>query len=131
MTETSTITGQYTIDSETSISLYQGETNIGTLTDIILTENYLSFNIDLTGVCNETREDKRYFALVADKDPTYDEATDPNAPTNTGSSTIASKPCTIETELTSDNVSQTISLGDSIQNILIAVTVWVNLYRNP
>ena len=115
MTETSTLTGQYTIDSETSISLYQGETNIGMLTDIILTENYLSFNIELTGVCNEQIE--------ADKDPTYDEATDPNAPSNTGSSTIASKPCTIETELTSDNVSQTISLGDSIQNILIAVTV--------
>ena len=112
---TQTITGQYTIDSETSISLYEGETNIGILTDIILTENYLSFNIDLTGVCNEQIE--------ADKDPTYDEATDPNAPSNTGSSTIASKPCTIETELTSDNVNQTISLGDSIQNILIAVTV--------
>ena len=115
ITQTQTITGQYTIDSETSISLYQGETNIGMLTDIILTENYLSFNIELTGVCNEQIE--------ADKDPTYDEATDPNAPSNTGSSTIASKPCTIETEITSDNVNQTISLGDSIQNILIAVTV--------
>ena len=53
ITQTQTITGQYTIDSETSISLYQGETKIGILTDIILTENYLSFNIDLTGVCNE------------------------------------------------------------------------------
>ena len=115
ITQTQTITGQYSIDSETSISLYQGETKIGILTDIILTENYLSFNIDLTGVCNEQIE--------ADKDPTYDEATDPNAPSNTGSSTIASKPCTIETELTSDNVNQTITLGDSIQNILIAVTV--------
>ena len=114
-TQTQTITGQYTIDSETSISLYQGETKIGILTDIILTENYLSLNIDLTGLCNEQIE--------ADKDPTYDEATDPNAPSNTGSSTIASKPCSIETELTSDNVNQTISLGDSIQNILIAVTV--------
>ena len=115
ITQTQTITGQYTIDSETSISLYQGETKIGIITDIILTENYLSFNIDLTGVCNEQIE--------ADKDPTYDEATDPNAPSNTGSSTIASKPCTIETELTSDNVNQTITLGDSIENILIAVTV--------
>ena len=115
ITQTQTITGQYAIDSETSISLYQGETKIGILTDIILTENYLSFNIDLTGVCNEQIE--------ADKDPTYDEATDPNAPSNTGSSTIASKPCTIETELTSDNVNQTITLGDSIENILIAVTV--------
>ena len=115
ITQTQTITGQYTIDSDTSISLYQGETKIGILTDIILTENYISFNIDLTGVCNEQIE--------ADKDPTYDEVTDPNAPSNTGSSTIASKPCTIETELTSDNVNQTITLGDSIENILIAVTV--------
>ncbi len=115
ITQTQTITGQYTIDSETSISLYQGETNIGMLTDIILTESFISFNIDLTGVCNEI--------LEADKDPTYDEATDPIAPSNTGSSTIASKPCTIDTELTSENINQTISLGDSIQNILIAVTV--------
>ena len=115
ITETSTITGQYSIDSETSISLNQGETNIGSLTGIILTENYISFNIDLAGVCNEQ--------LEADKDPTYDEATDPIAPSNTGSSTLASKPCTIETELTSDNVNQTISIGESIQDILIAVTV--------
>ena len=122
ITETSTITGQYTIDSETSISLNQGETNIGRLTDIILTESFISFNIELTGVCDEQ--------LDADKDPTYDEATDPTAPSNTGSqttetgsSTIASRPCIIETELTSDNINQTISLGDSIQNILIAVTV--------
>ena len=77
----------YTIDSETSINLYQGETNIGMLTDIILTENFISFNIELTGA-NEQIE--------ADKDPTYGEATDPNAPTNTGSSTIASKPCTMK-----------------------------------
>ena len=115
ITETSTITGQYSIDSENSISLNQGETNIGRLTDIILTQNYFSFNIELTGVCNEK--------LEADRDPTYDEATDPIAPSNTESSTISSRPCTIETELTSDNINQTISVGDSIQDILIAVTV--------
>ena len=116
ITETSTITGQYTIDFETSISLNQGETNIGRLTGIILTESFISFNIELTGVCDEQ--------LDADKDPTYDEATDPSAASNTESSTtIASQTCKIETELTSDNINQTISLGDSIQNILIAVTV--------
>ena len=115
ITETSTITGQYSIDSENSISLNQGETNIGRLTDIILTQNYFSFNIELTGVCNEK--------LEADRDPIYDEVTDPIAPSNTESSTISSRPCTIETELTSDNINQTISVGDSIQDILIAVTV--------
>ncbi len=122
ITETSTITGQYTIDSETSISLNQGETNIGRLTDIILTESFISFNIELTGVCDEQ--------LDADKDPTYDQATDPTAPSNTGSqttetgsSTLVSGPCTIETEITSDNANQTVILGDPIQDIIIEVTV--------
>ncbi|MDB2315327.1 hypothetical protein N9V42_07085, partial [Flavobacteriaceae bacterium] len=122
ITETSTITGQYTIDSETSISLNQGETNIGRLTDIILTESFISFNIELTGVCDEQ--------LDADKDPTYDEATDPTAPSNTGSQTtetgssnLVSDPCTIETEITSENANQTVILGDPIQDIIIEVTV--------
>ena len=83
ITETSTITGQYTIDSETSISLNQrwiaqrGTTNIGTLSEIELSNNYLSFNIELIGVCDDQ--------LEADRDPTYDEATDPTAPANTKS----------------------------------------------
>ena len=85
ITETTTITGEYTIDSETSISLNQrwiaqrGTTNIGTLSEIELSDNYLSFNIDLIGVCDEK--------LEADRDPTYDESTDPNAPANTKSQT--------------------------------------------
>ena len=122
ITETSTIKGKYTIDSETSISLNQGETNIGRLTNIILTESFISFNIELTGVCDEQ--------LDADKDPTYDESTDPNSPSNsgsqtteTGSSTLLSGPCKIETEITSDNANQTVSLGDPIQDIVIQVTV--------
>ncbi len=121
ITETSTITGQYTIDTETSISLSQGGTNIGSLTELILTESYISFNISLTGVCDEQ--------LEADKDRTYDETTDPLA-TDTGSSTtdlesstINLEPCKIETRLTSDNANQTIRLGDSIQEINIDVTV--------
>tara|TARA_B100001175_G_scaffold317928_1_gene337718 strand:+ start:9053 stop:10819 length:1767 start_codon:yes stop_codon:yes gene_type:complete len=128
ITETTTITGQYTIDSENSISLNQqwiaqrDEANIGKLTDIKLTGNYLSFKIELTGVCDEQ--------LEADRDPTYDEETDPLAPSNTGSqttdtesSTLALATCTIETNPTSDNANQTISLGSSIENITIAVTV--------
>jgi hypothetical protein len=122
ITETSTITGQYTIDSETSISLNQGGTTIGRLSDIILTESFISFNIELTDVCDEQ--------LDADKDPTYNESKDPIAPSNTGSqttetgsSTLVSGPCTIETEITSDNANQTISLGDPIQDIIIDITV--------
>ena len=128
ITETSTITGQYTIDSETSISLNQrwiaqrGTTNIGTLSEIELSNNYLSFNIELIGVCDDQ--------LEADRDPTYDEATDPTAPANTKSqtteiesSTLALSQCVIETELTSNNANQTISLGDAIERITIDVTL--------
>ena len=39
ITETSTITGQYTIDSDTSISLNQGGKTIGSRTELVLTEN--------------------------------------------------------------------------------------------
>ena len=47
-------------------------------------KNYLlldspNFNIDIIGVCDEK--------LEADRDPTYDESTDPNAPANTKSQT--------------------------------------------
>jgi plastocyanin len=128
ITETSTITGQYTIDSETSISLNQrwiaqrGTTNIGTLSEIELSNNYLSFNIELIGVCDDQ--------LEADRDPTYNEATDPTAPANTKSqttaiesSTLALSQCVIETELTSNNANQTISLGDAIERITIDVTL--------
>lgn len=128
ITETSTITGQYTIDSETSISLNQrwiaqrGTTNIGTLSEIELSNNYLSFNIELIGVCDDQ--------LEADRDPTYDEATDPTAPANTKSqtteiesSTLALSQCVIETELTSNNANQTISLGDAIERITIDITL--------
>ena len=54
----------------------QGGKTIGSLTELVLTENFISFNINLIEVCDEQ--------LEADKDPTYDEATDPIAPSNTG-----------------------------------------------
>ncbi len=122
ITATATLTGQYSIISNNEISLNQGETNIGSLTEIVLTENFISFNISLTDICDEQ--------LEADKDPTYNETTDPIAPSNTGSqtmetasSTLASGPCTIETEITTDNVNQTVSAGNQIQDIIIDVTV--------
>ena len=107
ITETTTIKGRYTIDSETSISLNQRwiaqrGTNIGTLSEIELSDNYLSFNIDLIGVCDEK--------LEADRDPTYIESTDPNAPANTKSqtteiesSTLALIQYVIETKLMPNN----------------------------
>ena len=128
ITETTTITGGYTIDSETSISLNQRwiaqreTTNIGTLSEIELSDNYLSFNIDLIGVCDEK--------LEADRDPTYDESTDPNAPANTKSqtteiesSTLALSQCYIEAELVFNNANQTKTLGHPIQTIITDVTI--------
>lgn len=128
ITETTTITGGYTIDSETSISLNQRwiaqreTTNIGTLSEIELSDNYLSFNIYLIGVCDEK--------LEADRDPTYDESTDPNAPANTKSqtteiesSTLALSQCDIETELVFNNANQTKTLGHTIQTIITDVTI--------
>tara|TARA_Y100001980_G_C14538494_1_gene315697 strand:- start:61 stop:1242 length:1182 start_codon:yes stop_codon:yes gene_type:complete len=122
ITETTTITGGYKIDSETSISLYQrwiaqrGTTNIGTISEIQLSDNYLSFNIDLIGVCDEK--------LEADRDPTYDESTDPNAPANTKSqtteiesSTLALSQCDIETELVFNNANQTKTLDNNQTSI--------------
>ena len=128
ITETTTITGGYTIDSETSISLNQRwiaqreTTNIGTLSEIELSDNYLSFNIYLIGVCDEK--------LEADRDPTYDESTDPNAPANTKSqtteiesSTLALSQCDIEAELVFNNANQTKTLGHTIQTIITDVTI--------
>ena len=128
ITETTTITGGYTIDSETSISLSQRwiaqrqTTKIGTLSEIELSDNYLRFNIDLIGVCDEK--------LEADRDPTYDESTDPNAPANTKSqtteiesSTLALSQCDIETELVFNNANQTKTLGHTIRTIITDVTI--------
>ena len=124
ITETTTITGQYIIDSETSITLEQrwiaqrGLTNIGKLTEIELSDNYIRFKIELIGICNEE--------LDADRDPTYDEATDPLAPSNTESQTFeidATARCSIETNLTTNNANQTINFGGSLEDIAIAVIV--------
>ena len=128
ITETTTITGGYTIDSKTSISLNQRwiaqreTTNIGTLSEIELSDNYLSFNIDLIGVCDEK--------LEADRDPTYDESADPNAPANTKSqtteiesSTFALSQRDIKTELVFNNANQTKTLGQPIQTTIKDVTI--------
>ena len=92
MTETATITGEYSIDSETTISLNQrwiaqrGNIKIGTLIDIKLSNDYLSFNIELIDICDEQ--------LEADRDLTYVEATDPLAPANTVTQTTGTSSTT-------------------------------------
>ena len=72
VTGTTTVTGQFNIDSNTSISLTQSQSPFGTITNLVLTNGFISFSIELSSGCTED--------VGGDKDETYDEATDPNTP---------------------------------------------------
>ena len=72
VTGTTTVTGQFNIDSNTTISLTQSQSPFGTITNLVLTNGFISFSIELSSGCTEDAE--------GDKDETYDEATDPNTP---------------------------------------------------
>ena len=70
-TSTATFTGQFNVDSNTTISLTQSQSPFGTITNLVLTNSFISFSIELNSGCTEDAE--------GDRDDTYDEATDPNA----------------------------------------------------
>ena len=72
VTGTTTVTGQFNVDSNTTISLTQSQSPFGTITNLVLTNGFISFSIELTSGCSENAD--------GDKDETYDEATDPNTP---------------------------------------------------
>jgi surface protein len=69
-TSTSTITGQFNVDSNTTISLTQLQSPVGTITNLVLTNSFISFSIDLVGGCDDD--------LDGDRDDDYDPNTDPN-----------------------------------------------------
>jgi len=71
VTGTITATGQFNLDSNTTISLTQEESTFGTITNLVLTNGYISFSISLNSGCSEDAD--------GDRDDTYDEATDPNS----------------------------------------------------
>ena len=71
ITSTSTITGQFTIDNNTTITLNQKQTSIGVITNIVITSSFVSFSITLDNKCDGD--------LEGDKDDTYDPNNDPNA----------------------------------------------------
>ena len=71
VTGTITATGQFNVDSNTTISLTQEESTFGTITNLVLTNGYISFSISLNSGCSEDAD--------GDRDDTYDEATDPNS----------------------------------------------------
>ena len=82
-TGTTTVTGQFNVDSNTTISLTQSQSPFGTITNLVLTNGFISFSIELNSGCTEDAE--------GDRDDTYDEATDTSLPpviSLVGSSTI-------------------------------------------
>ena len=82
-TGTITVTGQFNVDSNTTITLTQEESPFGAITNLVLTNGYISFSISLNSGCTED--------ATGDRDDTYDEATDTSLPpviSLVGSSTI-------------------------------------------
>ena len=69
VTSTSTITGQFLIVSSTKFNLTKENSNIGMITNLIITNSFVSFSIELNNICNEDAK--------GNKDDTYDENTDP------------------------------------------------------
>jgi surface protein len=83
ITSTTTITGQFVFDSNTSISLTQSQSPFGTITNPVISNNYINFSISLASGCDDD--------LEGDRDDTYDEDTDTSLPpviSLIGSSTI-------------------------------------------
>ena len=71
-TNNSTITGVYSVDNNTTVSLKQNRTALGIITNIVITNTYMSFTITLDNNCDGN--------LDGDKDDNYDPNDDPNAP---------------------------------------------------
>ncbi|MDA9360291.1 DUF5011 domain-containing protein [Flavobacteriaceae bacterium] len=71
-TGTTTVTGQFIIDSNTTISLTQAQSPFGTITNLVLTNNFISFSIQLADGCSEETNGER--------DGDYNEDTDTSLP---------------------------------------------------
>ena len=70
ITSTTTITGQFIFDGNTTINLTQSQSPFGTITNLVLTNSFISFSIDLVSGCDDD--------LDGDRDDDYDPNTDPN-----------------------------------------------------
>jgi uncharacterized repeat protein (TIGR02543 family) len=65
---TTTTTGQFSVDSNTTISLTQAQSPFGAITNLVLTNNFISFSIQLIDGCSEEAN--------GEKDDTYVESED-------------------------------------------------------
>ena len=68
ITSNATITGQFSVDSNTSIILSQWQSPIGNITNLVLTNSFISFSINLNNGCDES--------IMGDKDDNYEDSTD-------------------------------------------------------
>jgi len=68
ITSTTTITGQFVFDGNTTINLTQSQSPFGTITNLVLTNSFISFSIDLVSGCDDD--------LDGDRDDDYDESND-------------------------------------------------------
>ncbi len=69
----SKVTGQYSLDSEGNINLVKSNIPYGTIRDVVLTDNYISFSTEFIDNCN--------LDLDADRVKDYDPISDPEAVT--------------------------------------------------
>ena len=67
----SKVTGQYSLDSEGNINLVKSNIPYGTMRDVVLTDNYISFSTEFIDNCN--------LDLDADRVKDYDPLSDPEA----------------------------------------------------
>ena len=68
---TTTTTGQFTVDSNTTISLTQAQSPFGTITNLVLTNNFISFSIQLIDGCSEEANGKKTTLMLKVKTPLY------------------------------------------------------------
>ena len=69
---TSTVTGEYSVESNSAISLLLGSSSYGTITNLVLTDSFVGFTLELSTGCSGDNE--------GDRDEAYDETTDTITP---------------------------------------------------
>ena len=72
ITGTTTVTGEYNVESNSAISLLLGSSSFGTITNLILTDSFVSFTLELATGCSGDNQ--------GDRDENYDETTDTITP---------------------------------------------------
>ena len=72
VTAISTVTGEYNVESNSAVSLLLGSSTYGTITNLVLTNSFIGFTLQLSTGCSEDNE--------GDRDQDYDESTDTTAP---------------------------------------------------